>query len=138
MRVTSAAYPVSAILRAGGLDPEAVCVACGVDPAGLVPVRPAPRWMRRMWVGPVAAMTLPWAIYVDPATLAGGGRRLARLLTHELVHLGQWRTMGMARFTTRYLTEYLKGRLAGLPHWEAYEAISLEREARAGARSLAD
>lgn len=75
-------------------------------------------------------MTLPWGIYVDPSVLRTAGPPLGGLLTHELAHVGQWRRLGVARFVRRYLGEYLSGRRAGLSHDRAYQAISLEVEAR--------
>jgi hypothetical protein len=52
------------------------------------------------------------------------------LLAHELVHVRQWRELGAARFLWRYLGAYARGRVAGLGHQRAYEAIPLEVEAR--------
>ena len=52
------------------------------------------------------------------------------LLAHELVHVRQWRELGVARFLWRYLGAYARGRAAGLGHQRAYEAIPLEVEAR--------
>ena len=54
----------------------------------------------------------------------------AGLLGHEVVHVQQWRELGAVRFLTRYLREYARNRLRGMRHWPAYEAISLEVEAR--------
>lgn len=124
-------YPPSAILRSGGLDPQLVAGLCGLGDVDAVPVRPAPRWMRRGWSGWVAAMTLPWAIYVRPEQLRSGGAASARLLVHELVHVRQWRDLGVRRFAARYTREYLRGRRRGLSHADAYRAVSFEEEARA-------
>jgi hypothetical protein len=52
-----------------------------------------------------------------------------RLLRHELVHVRQWRQLGALRFAARYLGAYLRGRLAGRSHLEAYRRIPLEVEA---------
>jgi hypothetical protein len=52
------------------------------------------------------------------------------LLSHEMVHVRQWEELGVPRFLWRYLSSYLKGRLGGLSHHDAYEAIPLEVEAR--------
>ena len=54
----------------------------------------------------------------------------AGLVAHELVHVEQWRVLGAVRFLARYVSEYLRNRVHGLRHWAAYEAISLEVEAR--------
>ena len=53
------------------------------------------------------------------------------LIAHELVHLRQWRELGVVRFLARYLGAYARGRWHGLSHRAAYEAIPLETEARA-------
>lgn len=121
-------YPPSAILRAGGLDPGRVAEACGLPDVDVTSVRPAPAWMERMWHGSVAAMALPWGVYVKRDRIGGPG--LAPLLMHELVHVRQWKTQGVVRFVLRYVGEYLGGRLRGLSHGEAYLAISAESEAR--------
>ena len=53
------------------------------------------------------------------------------LVAHELVHVRQWRELGVPRFLWRYLSAYARGRLAGgLGHQEAYRKIPLEVEAR--------
>ena len=75
-------------------------------------------------------MTLPWGIYVRTEVLGGESSRLSRLIEHELVHVSQWEQLGVLRFLGRYLREYLKGRIRGLSHNQAYLEISLEREAR--------
>lgn len=115
----------------------------GVDLNGLNPVvlemayvRIAPVWMRRMWIGPVAAMTLPWAIYVRPDTLEADARILGQLLVHELVHLRQWMEVGTLRYSYRYLFEYVRGRARGMSHHEAYLAIGFEVEARQAENTL--
>ena len=123
-------YPASTILRAGGVDPIAACRACGLDDADQVPVRAAPPWLVRTWRGPVAAMTLPWAIYVRPDVLTGDRRRLAHLLIHEMVHVRQWRRLGTIGFARQYLRGYISGRRNGLDHYQAYLSIPLESEAR--------
>jgi hypothetical protein len=124
-------YRVSTLLAQCGADAEAVGSTCGLDDADRTPVRPTPRWLTMMWGSqPVAATTLPWAIYVRSDVLAGDKRVLARLLTHELVHVRQWQQLGVRRFVTRYLRGYLAGRRRGLDHHRAYLAIPLEEEAR--------
>ncbi len=52
------------------------------------------------------------------------------LLRHELVHVRQWRELGVPRFLWRYVSAYVDGRRRGLNHDEAYRAIPLEVEAR--------
>jgi hypothetical protein len=123
-------YPPSAILRAAGVDPAAVCTACGLDDPDRTLVRPAPKWLARAWRGPVGAMTVPWAIYVRPDLLEGDKAVLARLLQHELVHVRQWSEHGAIGFLSRYLRAYISNRRKGLCHLDAYKAIPLEEEAR--------
>lgn len=74
----------------------------------------------------VAAMTLGRFVLVRR-----GQERNLGLLAHELVHVQQWRELGVARFLRRYLVDYLHGRRVGMSHGAAYRAIGLEAEARA-------
>lgn len=95
-----------------------------------VPVEEAPLWFRRFWAADVAAVTLPWAVYLSPdaypSIVAGAD---PRLIAHEAEHVAQWRRLGVFRFAAQYLADYGRGRLSGLPHDVAYRAIRLEREA---------
>lgn len=59
------------------------------------------------------------------------GRRV--LLAHELVHVEQYAELGPARFLWRYAREYFVNLRRLRSHRQAYEAISLEAEARAAA-----
>jgi hypothetical protein len=95
-----------------------------------VAVRPVPCWLARSWGSGTEAMALPRVILASAAAfdriVAGGA---ATLLVHESVHIDQWRRHGVARFLTRYLSDYLRGRAVGLPHRTAYRAIRFERDA---------
>jgi hypothetical protein len=123
-------FPPSVVARLGGADPLELSSRIGVDDLDRIPIRPAPRWMARAWRNNLAAMTLPRAIYIRREVLAGDSASLARLLGHELVHARQWEQLGSFRFLRQYLGDYFKGRLQGLKHHQAYQAISLEKEAR--------
>ena len=95
-----------------------------------VAVKPVPWWLIRVWGRGTAAMALPGVVFVSPDALGlivSG--EAADLLTHESVHIDQWREYGIARFLTRYLGDYIRGRAVGLPHYPAYRAIRFEREA---------
>ena len=59
----------------------------------------------------------------------------AELLAHELTHVRQYRRYGMAAFLGRYVGEYLRGRLAGASHHDAYRGISFECEAERAVRA---
>lgn len=52
-----------------------------------------------------------------------------RLLQHELVHVEQWRRLGVVGFLVRYVGSYARWRLHGHGHWDAYRHIGLEVEA---------
>ena len=118
-------------MRLGGTDPGPLIAELGLTDPDRVPIRDAPKWMTWTWRGEVAAMTLPWGIYVRTDVLGGESSRLSGLIRHELVHVSQWQRLGVRRFLKRYLSDYLRGRRRGLNHKQAYMAISLEREARA-------
>lgn len=78
------------------------------------------------WLQPgIAAMTLGRFVLVRR-----GNEHRVGLIAHELVHVEQWRELGILKFLRRYLVDYLHGRRAGLDHWAAYRAISFEEEAR--------
>jgi hypothetical protein len=123
-------FPPSVISRLAGADPVELGKLSGLSDIDSVTIRPAPKWLVWSWRGDVAAMTLPWGIYVRKDVLGGDSLRLAGLVTHELVHVRQWRELGTVRFLRRYVAEYLRGRRNGLDHSQAYLAISLEKEAR--------
>jgi len=73
----------------------------------------------------IAGMTLDrWIL------LRRGHEHDCDLIAHELVHVRQWRELGVVRFLARYLGAYARGRWHGLGHRAAYEAIPLEAEAR--------
>jgi hypothetical protein len=78
----------------------------------------------------VAAMTVGRLVLVRR-----GHERDRALLAHELVHVRQWRELGVATFLWHYLRAYATSRARGTRHWDAYAAIPLEAEARALAGS---
>lgn len=77
-----------------------------------------------------AATTLGRFVFVRPDAVDS-----PRLIAHELVHVRQWRALGIAGFLQRYLRAYLGWRLRRYPHWAAYRRIPLEIEADWVARS---
>jgi hypothetical protein len=82
-----------------------------------------------VWVGgPVP----PGAAAITLGRVVSVRRRFAgdeRLLAHELVHVRQWRRLGVFGFLRRYVGAYLRWRLRGYGHWAAYRRIPLEVEA---------
>ncbi len=83
------------------------------------------------WAAPgAAATTLGRFIFIRSSALDS-----ARLLRHELVHVRQWRRLGVAGFGVRYLGAYTRWRLRRYPHWAAYRRIPLEIEADWEARA---
>lgn len=53
----------------------------------------------------------------------------AELLRHEMVHVQQFRQLGVLGFVVRYVAGYCKWRLRGYSHQGAYRRIPLEAEA---------
>jgi Domain of unknown function (DUF4157) len=83
------------------------------------------------WAAPGArATTLGRFVFVREDAV--GSRRLLR---HELVHVQQWRHLGVIGFLVRYLGAYLRWRVRRYPHWAAYRRIPLEIEADWEARA---
>ena len=87
----------------------------------------------RVWIGPAApgasATTLWTWILVRPDAADD-----EHLMRHELVHVRQWRELGVVGFVRRYLSAYLRWRIRGYPHWAAYRRIPIEVEAEWEAR----
>ena len=97
------------------------------------PQRRGDHWV---WVdGPVApgasATTLGSLILVRASAVDND-----QLMRHELVHVRQWRSLGLIGFLRRYLGAYFHWRFRGYPHWGAYRRIPLEIEADWEARTL--
>ena len=82
-----------------------------------------------LWVGgpaaPGASATTLGPLILIRRAAAGN----ERLIAHELVHVRQWRDLGVAGFLRRYLGAYFRWRLYGYGHWAAYRRIPLEVEA---------
>ncbi len=93
-----------------------------------VTVHEAPNVMRQLWGAKTGAMALGSRVFVDPAILRAGGRRLSELMVHELVHSRQW--LDGPTFLVTYLGQYLLARLRGANHHVAYYSIGAEIEAR--------
>lgn len=118
------------ILRDSGYDTDALRVRISpVDP-DRVNVWPASRFLRRLWRPRIRGVTVWKWVFVDPDLMRGDRQRLARLVTHELIHLRQVIDQGYLPFTVRYVVEYLKGRLDGKGARQAYLDITAEVEAR--------
>ena len=87
------------------------------------------------WVGgpvPPGAAAITIGPVISVRRRAAGDERLLR---HELVHVEQWRRYGVVGFLRRYLGAYLRWRLRGHRHWDAYRRIPLEVEAEWRART---
>lgn len=127
-------FSAGEILLRAGIDDDTLRGDIGnVDPSR-VPVSAAPAWFRALWAPWVTAVALPWGIYLHPRRLSSPPDELARLIVHELVHIGQWRRLGALRWLLAYGGAYLAGRRSGLERRESYLAIPLEVEARDIAR----
>lgn len=120
-------------LIAANINLERLSSACpGLDPF-TVEVRTAPWIVRRALPKNIAAVALPWAIYVLPEYFAMPRRELAPLIAHELTHIHQWRTEGVLKMSARYVADYLRQRRRTGSHWEAYRCIQYEVDARSAA-----
>lgn len=116
------------LLSRAGIDLTAIGRELpNVDP-GEVAVRPAPWWLRAVWSGWVQGMATPSTIYVRSRWLddAAGA---AALVTHELVHVSQWRRIGILRFALGYLWGALSGIVKYRSIRRAHSHISFEKEA---------
>ncbi|HEV7573854.1 MAG TPA: DUF4157 domain-containing protein [Thermoanaerobaculia bacterium] len=82
-----------------------------------------PWWLRLFLHRRTIAITLGRRIYVAE------GHASDALLRHELVHVRQAGELGILRFLWRYVAEYVRNRRRGMPHDDAYRAISFEAEA---------
>lgn len=83
------------------------------------------------WAAPGAsATTLGRFIFMRESAVGSD-----RLLRHELVHVRQWRRLGVTGFGVRYLGAYARWRCRRYPHWAAYRRIPLEIEADWEARA---
>ena len=118
------------LLERTGLDTPELKVLIHPIILAQVTVRPASVILRGVWGKGIAAMTIRRSIYVDSTLLASHDQRLGLLVVHELAHAKQWLDLGAFGFLRRYLSGYLKGRLRGLGHRDAYLAIDFETEAR--------
>ena len=80
-----------------------------------------PWWLRPFLMRGVDAITIGRRIYMncDDETL----------LRHELVHVRQIEDVGVIRFYSRYVVEYVRNRRSGMSSHEAYSNISFEKEA---------
>ena len=127
------------MLAAVELDQDLVrSILPRVDPFA-VKIRVGPFWFRPFWGRKIAAIALPFGIYVRPAVmqrLRSGAEpvRNARLIVHELVHVEQWRRLGGLQLIIRYGSDYVRGLARTRSHWEAYRGVRTEVEARAAAR----
>jgi hypothetical protein len=118
------------LLAASGISPETVTSTLDVN-LEQIAIRPAPSWLATLWGETISAMTVGSTIYIRSNVLAADPSALGPLIVHELVHVQQWAELGVVRFLWQYVTGYLRGRLTGLAHEDAYRAIPIETEARA-------
>jgi hypothetical protein len=101
-----------------------------VDAAGGMLRAGFPTWLEPLLVRGTVAITLGRRIYLGSELLRAGESEIAAIVAHELEHVRQFARVGPARFTWRYLRDYVRNRRRGLSAVEAYEAIPFEVEAR--------
>ena len=118
------------LLNASGISPGQVSSALGSLDLDHVNIRPAPAWLTWLWGRGISAMAIRTTVYIRAESFDLDPSRLGRLVVHELVHVHQWLQMGVLMFLWRYMVGYLRGRLTGLGHQDAYRTIPIEVEAR--------
>jgi hypothetical protein len=123
------------VLRESGIDPADVRRELPTVEPYAVRIRVAPRLLRLVWARGIVAMALPWGVFVTPATFAkmaegAAADSMGPLVVHELAHLDQFARLGVIRHVVLYLGDYLRARLTGSRHWDAYRAVRLEVDAR--------
>lgn len=83
----------------------------------------------RLWVGGPVPPGYDGITLGDLIIVRRGCETNEQLILHERVHVDQWRQLGSFRFLRIYLGSYLKDRLRGFGHREAYQRIPLEVDA---------
>jgi hypothetical protein len=118
------------LLREAGYDSAALRNHISpVDP-DRVNVWPASPMLMRVWRPGISGVTYGRLVLVSPELMRGERRRLAKLVIHELIHVKQFRDHGYIPFMFRYMSQYLRGRIAGKGPRQAYLDIDAESEAR--------
>src|SRR5690242_20220765 len=80
-----------------------------------------PWWLRPFLMRGVDGITIGRRIYMNCED--------ETLLRHELVHVRQIARVGVIRFYSRYVVEYIRNRRRGMSSHDAYAHISFEKEA---------
>ncbi len=123
-------FPAIEALEAAGIDPASVqVVAPGVDLERLL-VREASSLLEKLVLRRNAAIALPYVVYMHSRWYRRPRAQLARLVIHEAVHVSQWRQTGNLKYAATYAFDYLRGRLRRRGHYEAYQQIRYEVQAR--------
>ena len=77
----------------------------------------------------LAKMIRVEAIVIYPFVFFASKNPSATLIRHESVHLDQVQRLGFCAFYFHYMKEYFFNRVRRMNHYDAYRAISFEREA---------
>ena len=92
-----------------------------------------PWWLRPFLMQGVLAITLGRRVYVRAGLSAA---YMERLLRHELTHVRQIERLGVLRFYSRYVLEFVRHWRAVRSVSRAYSMISFEIEAAAAEEDL--
>lgn len=111
-----------------------VVVAAGLTRFDLVSdsvtVARMPRLLEAVLGSGVHAITLGSRIFIQSdrfESVVQGSE--PELIAHELLHVEQWRRHGKLGFLARYLSDYVRLRVLGLTHGQAYHGIGFEHAA---------
>lgn len=118
------------ILRRAGLDTDELRVTLLPVNPDRVNIWPASRLMMATWRQGIKGVTYGRVVFVNPEMFHAEPKRLASLVIHELVHVRQFHDRGYVGFSTRYVTDYVKGRVGGKSARQAYLDVTAEVEAR--------
>lgn len=83
----------------------------------------------RLWIGGPVPPGYDGITIGDLIIVRRGCETDDKLITHERVHVDQWRQLGAFGFLRMYLTSYARDRFRGYSHRQAYNRIPLEVDA---------
>lgn len=128
-------FPVVEALEAAGVSIEAFRqVAPGVDPDRLLVREAHPRFQRLLFEH--GAFAFPYVIYMHTNWYTRSRAELAPLAIRSALLVSAWRNEGYIRYALASVGDYLRQRLEGRSHGDAWNSIRFEESAVAEATRL--